>query len=779
MMQTVNCHRYFGSHSETIAAGLKAGIDCFTDEHDVVTAGAREAYERGMISTEDIDRALRNHFGTMLRLGLFDAEGDNPYRDITMDDVNTEGNQAVARQMAKESVILLKNENRKLPILRNDEAIENDSGTKKRLAVIGPWANAWYKDWYSGIPPYHVTVWEALKSRLPESSMVLEEAVPQLRLRLADGRYLGLLSDRRTLGCVEKDKAEEFEALLWDRHQITLRCVSNGRLLSLEDGENEDKTPQEGIVTASKDEAFGWFVREAFHIYPAAPAEEGTVLFQEGNTVILRGWNDSRLCIDAGQRVHVQTEDTEEEREDLVLQIELVRDGIEAAVAAASSAEEVVVVLGPNPVINSKEEKDRSDIKMPPYQEQLLHRVCQVHHDTVLVMVSSIPFDISWEKQHVPAILLTASGSMELGNAVVDCLLGDYSPAGRLNMTWYRDVSQLPDINDYDIIQHGRTYQYFEGDVLYPFGHGLTYASFSYENMQVRVQDFTQLYVTLDIVNTGAAVSDEVVQIYVRKEVSAVKRAKRQLKAFRREKEVLPGERRHLHFTIPIDDLKYYDVIAERRLLEDGEYTVEAAASSADIRLAERISLKGQHRGIRDGSRPVPADHFDSSENALLLEGDKGYTAVSVQQEDRPLELVYERVKTGNADYIVLDGDFAAGTRIEVYADEVKCARYMKQREGRETEFIEAEGWAAGVCDSQGLHGRGFGLLRIPLEKPGDAETDSVSEASRSAEKRHNSDGVAERARESGDGLVTLRFHIKGKGSLSNWYLERRSSMTS
>lgn len=797
MKQTVDFHRYFGSHTETIAAGLKAGLDCFTDEMEDVVAGAREAYELGMITVQDMDRALRCHFGTMIRLGLFDRESAYPYADIGEEHLNSKENQRISYELAQESVVLLKNE----VIPGEDEPLLPLS--KERIAVLGPLADVWYKDWYSGIPPYQVTPWEGLcryhKAGLTES-LEMESGLPHVKLGCELG-WLGILEDGSTVGLVPEEQAEVFEVALWDQRQATLRCLSNGLLLTTEDGQDDDKNYRRGIVAASSEEAFGWFVKEAFHLTWEGDSFQQALT--EGEEIHLRAWNDGEYFVDGQDRLRVQEEDgfvedgrvvpwqedsfVEDGRVDAGKESSqgytyrrlpplcpvLVRDGVREAVAVAEAADTVLLFAGANPMINCKEEVDRQDLELPLYQRELIRAVCRVNPRIVLVLITSIPFGITWEKEHLPAILTMTSGSMELGNALADVLFGRAAPAGRLNMTWYRDVSQLPDMDDYDIIQGERTYQYFPGEVVYPFGHGLTYPTMGYYDLRVAVKENREredreekvkergdrgqtdrekawLEVSLQIKNEGCGETDEVVQIYVTKRESAVKRPLRQLKGFCRVKGLKPGESRTVQLRIPLEDLKYYDVIARKMLLEPGEYEIQAGASSQDIRLRETVTLDGTSRGVRDGLAWEPADHYDASRNAILWEGHMHYTSVvpagyvgqyavrewesgavcdfgqeteiaselSLGEKDRetPMELVYERVSLpAQPSCLVLDGEMARGAGVEVYVGDRLVGDYRKQYRGRETAFAIREGWCGEAGNPRSGHGDGFEMIRIPV----------------------------------------------------------------
>ena len=163
-----------------------------------------------------------------------------------------------------------------------------------------------------------------------------------------------------------------------------------------------------------------------------------------------------------------------------------------------------------------REGRDRESIDLS--QEELIKQVYAANPKTVVVLVSSFPYAINWTQQNVPAILHIAHAAQEQGTAIADVLFGDYNPAGRLNQTWPKSLDQLPPMMDYDI-RHGRTYMYFKGEPLYPFGYGLSYTTFQYSHL--RDSSGT---VSVDVTNTGKRAGDEVVQLYVeRAEVEALR----------------------------------------------------------------------------------------------------------------------------------------------------------------------------------------------------------------------------------------------------------------
>lgn len=618
--QTVEMHHYFTEHAETITAGLKAGIDCFTDDETLVRQATKDAFDRGMITEEQIDEALYHHFGVMLRLGLFDPPGTNPYEHIGIQDVGTPEHHQIARDLATESVVLLKN-NGILPL-----------DSDRSVAVVGPLSDVWYKDWYSGVPPYYVTPVQGMQEALKGQVHVVENGMELVRIRLDDGvvssqenNYLGVDAADGTIHAVSREQAELFQIEYWGEGRTTLRACSNGKMLKTEDAADKGES---GLIRAVSEEAFGWFVKEVYQLSQNGTCYDGIQdeVLRHGNPQVkaenavgdvgvlqISAWNGAAIQFDQQGQLCVRMDAQDDENgiggqndaddsldsslqknsfETLGIYLEIVRNGIAEAVRAAAQTDTAVLYLGANPMITCKEEVDRTTLALPPYQQAMMEAVYEANSDTVLVLISSVPFAIDWAKEHLPAILNTASGGMELGHGIADVLTGAVSPAGRLPMTWYRSEADLPPMDDYDIIRGERTYQYYQGAVSYPFGHGLTYGNCQYEDLAVeRIQkssghegSFGELFICVTIRNDSEVSTDEVVQIYGRKVGSVVKRPRRTLLAFQREKQIAGGEKRELHFKIPLYDLCYYSVEEGCRVLESGQYEIMAGASSEDIR---------------------------------------------------------------------------------------------------------------------------------------------------------------------------------------------------
>ena len=355
-------------------------------------------------------------------------------------------------------------------------------------------------------------------------------------------------------------------------------------------------------------------------------------------------------------------------------------DGLKRACELAKNSELVILALGCNSMVNAKEEVDRTTLALPPVQEQLLREVHKVNPNIILVLLSNYPYTINYAKEKIPAILWSASGSQEMGTAMAETLIGKNAPAGRLNLTWYSADDQLPDMDDYDIIQNGRTYRYFEGEVLYPFGYGLTYSTFAYSDLKAELFDYTKIRVSFQLENTGTAKSDEVVQVYGTVSPSRVKKPLRQLIAFERVKNMCPGEVRQINMEIPISEFRFYDVISRTMMVEEGSYLIAVGPSSAQCELSSFVQLPGKETGLRELKIRTAAEHYDESAGIILTEGQFGYTAAAVRHKKGSAgKLIYRdcRFEKG-MNQMRLRAKCVPGDRIEIWINGRKTAEYTE-----------------------------------------------------------------------------------------------------
>jgi beta-glucosidase len=237
------------------------------------------------------------------------------------------------------------------------------------------------------------------------------------------------------------------------------------------------------------------------------------------------------------------------------------------ALDAANKADAVVLFLGLTPRLEGEEMKvqaqgfkggDRLSLDLPRPQEELAKAIYKTGKPVILVLLNGSALSINWEKENLPAIVESWYGGQSAGAAIADVLFGDYNPAGRLPVTFYKSVNDLPDFHDYSM--KDRTYRYFKGDVLYPFGYGLSYTTFKYFGLTVPVQTAKgkNVIVTAQVTNTGKLAGDEVAQLYVKHLTEGIRKPIVALQGFKRIS-LKPGETKTVSFVLSPDQLSLVD----------------------------------------------------------------------------------------------------------------------------------------------------------------------------------------------------------------------------
>ncbi|HEX2314968.1 MAG TPA: glycoside hydrolase family 3 C-terminal domain-containing protein, partial [Thermomonospora sp.] len=602
--------RYYATQAEAAAALIKAGLDSFTvDDTDPTKtiASVREALARRLLTEADIDRAVGNGLSVRFRLGEFDP-GGGPYGGITRDVINAPAHRALARQAAVEGTVLLKNSGRTLPL---------DAARTGRVAVVGPLAQTLYTDWYSGGLPYKVTPLDGIRKRLGARGTVTgTEAVDRIALKVAGtGRYVSGMTGAggvlRATGTTAGD-TERFDVFNWGQGVLTLRNAANGRFVG-----RTDFSPQSTFGN-TQEQPNGWFVSQMFKLEEAG---DGQVVIRytgyetpetwEGPNNYVTVRDDGTLILGAATAEGATR-----------FSVETVRSGVDDAVEAATGADAAVVVVGSMPFINGRENHDRTTMALSEAQSALIKAVRKANPNTIVVVENSYPTTLTWEQEHVPAILWTSHAGAETGNALADVLFGDADPGGRLPQTWYRSETDLPDILDYDIIKRDRTYLYFRGTPLYPFGHGLSYGRFRYGEPRVSdpsVSGRDTVTVSVDVTNTGRNAGQEVVQLYTRQRTSRNKQPLRQLRAFQKVR-LRPGQTTTVQLTLKVADLAHWDVTRNRWVVEDSAHDLMVGASSADIRGRATLRVRGERIPPRDLSRDTRAIDFDDYHGVDLVD---------------------------------------------------------------------------------------------------------------------------------------------------------------
>jgi beta-glucosidase len=617
----VDLEHYFDDHAESHAAALKAGIDSFTDhglDSGVTIGRLREALDRGLIDTDDVDRAVRRQLLLRFRLGEFDEDLD-PYAGIGPDVVNCPEHQALALRTATESVVLLK----------NDGLLPLDATRVRRVAVIGPLAGTLCEDWYSGTMPYRSTVADGLAAALGEHGGEVVHVPAADRITLRSGTSGALLGETA------------FDVVDWG-DVLTLQSAGTGRYLSLKDAD--------ASLVADQEQVKSWDVHETFRLEPDPDGGAG---------VLLRSVLTGRYAVVDGAdgRVGVTAETPEAAER---WQREVLRDGLAEATAAAQAADVAVVVLGNHPLINGRETEDRASIALPEAQDALLRAVAAVRPETALAVMSSYPYALDWAEAHLPAALWTSHGGQETGRALASVLLGEADPAGRLPQTWYRGDDELPPSLDYDIIKAGWTYQYHRAAPLYPFGHGLSYTGFAFRDLRLSRTTLTggdSVDVSVTLANTGARAGSEVAQLYVRALDARYEAPRLRLADFRKAR-LAPGESTELVFSLPAKEFAHWDVATGTFTVDPGSYEVMVARSAEDVVLTAGLTVTGP--------APAPRVAVDRTTLAVDFDDHTGVTIVDADPTTGDAVCPAEPARAATLVFGSVDLSGAAGVEAEV-----------------------------------------------------------------------------------------------------------------
>ncbi len=612
----------FSDIAKTAALAVKAGVDCFADEPEYVACAVRSAYDRGLLTMQDINQAVRRTFATRIRLGMFNKKEDDPFANPDESLLGGSVHAELSRQAGRESIVLLKNEDHILPL---------DPHKEEKIAVIGPLANEWLKDWNGGIPPYRVTPYDGIREAFPLGNVTYTDGKMRFCLRCGE-RYVCLTQEGR-LALGSRSEAEEFVITDWGQSKINLQAASTGCYLTSVD--------EDGKLFANRKEAFGRHVKECF-----------CVEMQSDGYFRLTTWRARDVYWDSEGMLRAATDEQVgigwpgENR--ALFGIEQTWDGTARAVTLAAEADKVIVVLGTNPVINGQIGQDREQYALPKAQLELFVAVKNANPQAIVVIVSNYPHDLS-ALQDAKAILFSPSGCQELGHAIADVLSGMYNPSGRLNMTWYSSFESLPAKNECDIIRTRQTYQYYRGKKQFPFGYGLSYTSFACDIFAVE-QEKEQLKAVLCVRNTGDRDGAQIVQIYAAKEESTLTLPDKKLVGFAFVM-LHAGEAKEVTIRIPFRELMIYDVITESMMLADGSYRIWVGENAdTPVQITESdgakhpaeavICLEGDIRMRRDFANITGAWLYDECRNVRILRKE-GAQVVSVNNKTQEAMMEY------------------------------------------------------------------------------------------------------------------------------------------
>jgi beta-glucosidase len=568
-------HHFAGSETEASALAVKAGTDlaCGREYASLV-----KAVKDGLLSEAEIDAALRRLLTARFRLGMFDPPELVAYARIPFTENDSPAHRALALKTARESIVLLKNEAGALPLKKD----------VKTLAVIGPNADApeVLLGNYNGQPSKSVTPLEGIRAKLSPATRVLYSAgmyKPGVSVEPVPASAL------TSGGAAQGLKGEYFNG----------KELKGEPALVREDAQvNFDWG---ALSPAPQVNADNFSVRWTGQL---TPTESGKYTLGFAGNGGVRVYVDGKLLVEdfanrrtktvtkeielrAGRRYEVRVEYFE--GANAYAAAKLVwsppsgdRALREDALEKARQADAVVMVMGITPSVEGEEMDvnlegfrggDRTDIALPKAQEELIKEVRALGEPVILVLLNGSALAVNWAAENVPAIVEAWYPGEEGGTAIADVLFGDYSPAGRLPVTFYKSVDQLPPFEDYSM--RGRTYRYFKGDPLYPFGFGLSYTKFEYSNLRLSARSVRAgegVRVEADVRNAGAREGDEVVELYLTDVAASAPVPVRSLQGLARVT-LKPGERRRVSFTIEPRQMSLIDDRG-RRVVEPGEFTV-------------------------------------------------------------------------------------------------------------------------------------------------------------------------------------------------------------
>lgn len=604
-------HKIVATPEEAAALAVKNGteLDC----GDTYAPSIPVAVRKGLLTEAEVDRAVTQLFTARMRLGMFDPPSMVRWAGIPYSVNQSPQHDALSRKVAQESIVLLKNDG-VLPLSRD----------LKRIAVIGPTADdtmALLGNYY-GTPAAPVTILQGIREAAPNAQVIHARGVDLVEGRddpaatpLIEPQYL-----RPTAGSTERGLKGEY---------FRTRDLSGAPALTRVDpqiGFRWDRgSPTDNLM--ARGEAHGgqsvpsdnFSIRWSGQLLPPVSGEyrietaanDGFRLYLDGK-LLLDHWDktdrlradSATVTLQAGRAYDLRLEYYDDERDAgvrLAWSMPGAKPPFEEALQVARESDVVIFAGGLTGDVEGEEMTvnypgfaggDRTDLRLPATQRKLLEALHATGKPVVLVLTTGSALAVDWAKQNLPAIVLAWYPGQRGGNAVADVLFGDVSPAGRLPVTFYKADEKLPAFDDYAM--KGRTYRYFEGEPLYPFGHGLSYTRFDYSGLTLdrgKAGANDRVQATVKVKNTGQRASDEVVQLYLKPVDPKRERARQELRGFQRI-HLKPGEQREVTFSFtPANDLRIYDPQRKAYAVDPGTYEVRVGASSADVRATKSLTV--------------------------------------------------------------------------------------------------------------------------------------------------------------------------------------------
>ena len=597
-------HHFTKTQPEASALAIQRGMDneCIDfakmkDDHDY--RPYYDAYKQGFLKESEIDTALIRLFTARMKLGMFDPPDMVPYTKIDAKELDSQEHRALARTIANEAMVLLKNDGT-LPLKQGH----------LNIAVIGPLADQtkYLLGNYSGTPNHIVSVLDGLKTELPQAEI---KFVPGTQFLRTDGELVptsGLTTSDGQPGLTAKFSSGSGpgqDSLLATRHVSTVDLKSQD--IPQEASSTYPLSVEwSGFITANEPADYSIGVRGTGNF---------AMVLVEGKPVAMQYLNAEKsqtkvahIHLEQGKKTAIQvryalTNATPVQAQLIWSKYDPKPDP--AAIEAAKSADVVVSVMGITSELEGEEMPvseegfkggDRTSIDLPKPEQALLEAITATGKPVVLVLANGSALAVNWAQEHVNAILESWYAGEEGGAAIAETLSGKNNPAGRLPVTFYTGVDQLPPFEDYAM--KGRTYRYFEGKPLYPFGFGLSYTTFSYKELTLpkkAINAGDPLNAEVTVSNAGKREGDEVVQLYLG--FPNIEGAPlRALRGFKRI-HLKAGESQKVSFELKDRDLSMVTEAGEP-IIAEGEYSVSIGGGQPNTK-APAATGKFQVKGCK------------------------------------------------------------------------------------------------------------------------------------------------------------------------------------
>ncbi len=593
----VTGHFFAKTNAEATALGLKSGVD--TDCGSVYQTSAIDALNQGLITEDDIDRALVNLFTVRMRIGEFDPPSKTPYSAIDTNVVNSPEHVAFAVEVATKTPVLLKNN-----MIKNSDKriLPLNTSAIKKIALIGPQADKVELGPYSGMPldKNKISPLSGIKSLLSSVGSTAEVVYKAGANTVSNSNLFNIF----WFEMVKKDgSSARMDATQFTASSKGIVCGSG--LLP----QKSVKSIGDGSWTSYKNINVSGI--ESINLNLSIPGDGGSVEVRTGSpTGILLASFDARgnqgmysAFMPGTVNAKVNQAGISGNQTLYLVYRAPEKPPIDKETLDLAGSSDVVILFVGTDDRTANEEADRLTLILPGNQYELINAVAAVNPNTVVVMQSLGMVEVEQFKNNpnVAGIIWTGFNGQAQGTAMAKILFGDVNPGGKLNATWYRSVDDLPPVTDYNLRggkgMNGRTYWYFNKDVSYEFGYGLSYATFNYSNFSINKGTITpndKITISADVKNSGSVDGDEIVQVYVRTPDSpgTLERPVKRLKGFQRVT-IPAGETRKVSIGIDCSDLWFWDGEKNRITFDQGKYVFEIGASSKDIKGTVEATMSG------------------------------------------------------------------------------------------------------------------------------------------------------------------------------------------